>query len=83
MFATADYLTAGIMFLVVIIGLLLMRRVRKEVVEPLVKRQRPILYVRVTRGDPELPAGHIRALPFDPAQDRPSGDVVEGQCREL
>lgn len=92
MFATADTMMAGIIFLVVIIGLLLMRRVRKDVVEPLVERQRPILYVRVTRGDPELPAPNVRSLPFDGAedgpcsgraQDRPAGDLVKGRYREL
>jgi hypothetical protein len=92
MFATADTMTAGIIFLVVIIGLLLMRRVKKGIIEPLVERQRPILYVRVTRGDPELPALNVRSLPFGPAQDElrtgpaqdgPVGDIVEGQCREL
>lgn len=75
MFATADYVTAGIIFLVVIIGLLLMRRVKKDVVEPLVERQRPIIFVRVTRGDPELPTRNVRSLP--------DGKVVEGQYREL
>lgn len=75
MFVTADWMMAGIIVLVFIIGLLVMRRVKKDVVEPMVKQPR-IFVVHSGRG---LPSGR-RLIGAPPGGGE---DVVEGQYRQI
>jgi hypothetical protein len=77
MFATADAMIAGVIFLIVVIGLLMMRRVKKDMVEPIAQSRGPRIFI--FRSGPGLPSG--RRLIGAPPDD--SEDVVEGQYRVL